>query len=170
MTIVERFQTWYEAERDANEKMLTMLESVPEDHRSDPKFKKAVDLAAHLAACRENWLSRFLEEGKDPFALFPANVPLEKLRPMFAAAEAKWIAYLEAMTEEELARDFEFKGRDGNHYRWNVEGQTVSLVGHAYYHRGQIALLVDELGGKTVDTDYLFWAFPRNPKYGIVKA
>jgi uncharacterized damage-inducible protein DinB len=33
----------------------------------------------------------------------------------------------------------------------------TQLFGHAWYHRGQIAQLVAELGGKAVDTDYIFW-------------
>ena len=35
------------------------------------------------------------------------------------------------------------------------------MVGHAFYHRGQIVMLVAELGGDTVDTDYLFWSESR---------
>ncbi len=38
--------------------------------------------------------------------------------------------------------------------------QAVTLAGHASCHRGQIALLVDQLGGETVDTDYVYWAVP----------
>ena len=32
--------------------------------------------------------------------------------------------------------------------------QIEQLAGHAAYHRGQIALLVDQLGGEVQDTDY----------------
>jgi len=53
-------------------------------------------------------------------------------------------------------------------YRWSIEGQIVQLVGHAFYHRGQIAQIVDDLGGSTVDTDYLFWAYVKNPRYGKI--
>jgi uncharacterized damage-inducible protein DinB len=38
-----------------------------------------------------------------------------------------------------------------------IEVQIVQLIGHASYHRGQVALLVDQLGGETVDTDYADW-------------
>jgi uncharacterized damage-inducible protein DinB len=34
------------------------------------------------------------------------------------------------------------------------------VFGHAWYHRGQIAMLVKDLGGETVDTDYIFWNRP----------
>jgi uncharacterized damage-inducible protein DinB len=42
-----------------------------------------------------------------------------------------------------------------------VEVQVIQLFGHASYHRGQIALLVDQLGGEVVDTDYVDWWWAR---------
>ena len=74
------------------------------------------------------------------------------------------------MRDDDLARDFEFNSSTGDRYRWNIEGQIAQLVGHAFYHRGQISLLVDELGGETVDTDYLFWAVARNSHYGKIES
>ncbi len=53
MSLLERYRAWYEYEKDCNDKMLAMLESVPEANRSDPRFQRAVTLADHLAACRE---------------------------------------------------------------------------------------------------------------------
>lgn len=75
---------------------------------------------------------------------------------------------MRSLSEEALSKDFEFPASDGKRYRWSIEGQIVQLVGHAFYHRGQIVLLVDELGGKTEDTDYLFWAYKRDPRYGVI--
>jgi uncharacterized damage-inducible protein DinB len=167
MTAIERYRTWYEHEKDCNEKMLAMIDSVPPERRSDPGFGRAVDLAAHLAACRENWLDRMAASGTNQVDWFPRNVPLESLRPRFARMEVQWIQYLNGLSDEDLERDFEFPARDGR-YRWNIEGQIVQLVGHAFYHRGQVSLLVDELGGKTVDTDYLFWAVARDCRYGRI--
>ncbi|MGC4045162.1 MAG: DinB family protein [Armatimonas sp.] len=43
-----------------------------------------------------------------------------------------------------------------------IEVQIVQLIGHAPYHRGQVALLVDQLGGEVVDTDYADWWWYRN--------
>jgi len=77
-----------------------------------------------------------------------------------AETEAAWVAYLSRLDDHELAREFEWVAPDGKRYRWNVEGVLTQTFGHAFYHRGQIAQLVAGLGGKAVDTDYLFWAKP----------
>jgi uncharacterized damage-inducible protein DinB len=168
--VIERYRTWYEHERDCNAKMLEMIASVPADGRSDPQFGRAVGLAAHLAACRENWLDRMTTGGANQGDWWPKDVAPETLRARFEALDGAWTGYLNALDDEDLARDFEFPASDGSCYRWSIEGQIFQLVGHAVYHRGQIALLVDQLGGKTVDTDYLYWAFPRDPRYGKIQA
>ena len=51
MSPLERDRDLYEYEKDCNAKMLTMIGSVTEANRSDARFQKAIDLAAHLAAC-----------------------------------------------------------------------------------------------------------------------
>lgn len=165
---MDRLQTWYEHEKDSNDKMIAMIESVPESHRAEARFGRAVDLASHLAACRENWLDRMIAKGEDQGPWWQENTELASLRPRFQNIERRWSEYLTAITEADLARDFEFAGSDGTRYRWSIEGQIIQLVGHAFYHRGQIAMLVDELGGETVDTDFLFWAYQRDSKYGRV--
>ncbi len=167
--MIECYRIWFEHERDSNQKMLEMIDSVPDGRRGDPKFSRAVDLAAHLAACRENWLDRMQASGDKQVNWWAENVALETLRPRFTAIEKRWTDYLADLTDDDIKLDFEFPATDGYRYRWNVEGQIVQLVGHAFYHRGQIAQLVNELGGETVDTDYLFWAYQRNPRWGRIE-
>ena len=64
----------------------------------------------------------------------------------------------ETLDDDELNRVFEWEATDGRRYRWDVEGVLTQVFGHAWYHRGQIAQLVAALGGKAVDTDYIFWS------------
>lgn len=168
-SMIEHYREWYEHEKDCNTKMLKMIASVPESHRSDPRFERAVQLAHHLAVCRENWLDRMTNESRDQKDWWPEGETHATLVERFQALEEKWTTYLRALTDEGLLEDFEFPSTDRtSRYRWSIEGQIVQLVGHAFYHRGQIAQIVLELGGESVDTDYLYWAYRRNPKYGEI--
>src|SRR3569832_102642 len=101
MSIVERYREWFEQERDSNDKMLGMIESVPADKRTDPKFQQAVTLAAHLAACRENWLDRMIHDSKDQGPWWEEKAQLETLRSRFAAMEIAWTDYLSQMDDKE---------------------------------------------------------------------
>jgi uncharacterized damage-inducible protein DinB len=164
MSPLDRHRQLYDYERDCNAKLLTMIESVPEPQRTDARFQQAVNLAAHLAVCRENWLSWMNDEGLPVLPWFEADADLSALRLRFAALEERWVTYLAALTDDGLERVFTF-AEGGGEWRWYVEGQIIQLTGHASYHRGQIALLVDQLGGTTVNTDYADWAYERDPRF-----
>lgn len=158
-TLADRFRHWYEYERDCNAKCLTMLSSVPAERRDTPEFQKAVDRLAHLSAARCRWLNR-LGHWDDLPAVFPQGTKLSDLPAMLAATEEAWVKYLHGLDDTDLAREFEWQLENGQRYRWTVEGLLTQVFGHAWYHRGQIAQLVAGLGGKAVDTDYIFWSKP----------
>ncbi|MBI5707837.1 MAG: DinB family protein [Armatimonadetes bacterium] len=162
MSAIQRYRDWFEQERDSNQKMLSMIRSVPVSARSDARFSQALQLAGHLAACRENWLDRMLGDGTNQGDWWPESVDIESLPGRFEVLEEAWSIYLKDLADDRLDMDFEFPVQGGA-YRWNIEGQIMQMVGHGFYHRGQIALLVQQLGGEPVDTDYLYWAFQQQP-------
>ncbi len=158
-SLSDRFRRWYEYERDCNAKTLAMLASVPAERRTEPDFQKALGKMAHLIAARQRWLHRLGHWANMP-AIFPEGASLDSLAAQVAETESTWVAYLSKLNDAELAREFEYKAWDDKKYRWNVEGLLTQVFGHAWYHRGQIASLVASLGGKAVDTDYVFWCKP----------
>ena len=89
--------------------------------------------------------------------MFPKGNKLTDLTSLVADTEIAWATYLGRLDDRELDREFEWEAPDGRRYRWDVEGVLTQTFGHAWYHRGQIAQLVAGLGGKAVDTDYIFW-------------
>lgn len=148
MSLLEHYRALYEYEKDCNHKMLAMLESVPPSSRSDARFQRAVTIAGHLAACRENWLAYMDAECHYPVVLcdgpwFDEQCDFATLRPRFTALESQWTDYLGRLQEDQLAQDFEFSVSDEERFHLPVEVQIVQLIGHAPYHRGQVALLVD---------------------------
>lgn len=159
VAMIDRYRTLYEHEKYANEKMLEMLASVPVAMQGDDRYARALAIAAHLAACREIWLG-FMEGGPERVRdWWPPVNNLAALRTRFAALEQAWTAYLASLDDVALEADFEFEDNG----RWAIRRdiQVEQLVGHAAYHRGQVALLVDQLGGQVVDTDYVDWAISR---------
>ena len=158
-SLADRFRRWYEYERDCNAKSLTMLESVPVERRTEAEFQKAVGRMAHLVAARRRWLYRLGHWSELP-AIFPQDTALADLSALVADTEAAWVAYMGRLDDAELERVIEWEAPDKRRYRLDVEGILTQTFGHAWYHRGQIAQLVAALGGKAVDTDYIFWCKP----------
>lgn len=155
----EQFRRWYEYEKDCNAKVLAMLESVPADRRGEPAFARAVAKTAHLIAARHNWLSRLGVIAEAPVGFSPAWGHAD-LPGKFAEVESRWTAYLAGLDEAKLAASFEWVGYDGKRRRWRLMDLLTQVFGHAWYHRGQVAMLVKDLGGTPVDTDFIFWEKP----------
>jgi uncharacterized damage-inducible protein DinB len=158
-TMIERFRRWYEHERDSNAKCLAMLASVPEEKRSQPFYQKAIDKMAHLVAARHRWLFRLGVLSTQP-EIFPKETKLSDLPALVESVEHAWVNYLNTLDDAKLAQKFEYNTPDGKRMRWDLESLLTQTNGHAWYHRGQIAMLVAELGGKAVDTDYIFFQRP----------
>ena len=159
LSFAERFRSWYEYERDCNSKSLKMLQSVPPEARASSQFTRAVGRMAHLVAARHMWLFRLGVVADRPESWFPP-MTLEQLPAAVEAIEQRWTAYLARLTDADLAADFVYTGSDGRRYRWRLLDLLTQVFGHAWYHRGQIAMLVKDLGGEAVDTDYIFWNRP----------
>jgi uncharacterized damage-inducible protein DinB len=159
LTFVERFRHGYEYEKDCNRKALQMLRSVPSSARALPSFARAVGKMAHLVAARHMWLHRLGVAPDRPESWFPPTT-LEQLPALVSAIEGRWTAYLASLTEADVAGEFTYTGSDGKRYTWRLLDLLTQVFGHAWYHRGQIAMLVKDLGGEAIDTDYIFWNRP----------
>ncbi len=158
-TLSDRFRNWYDHERDCNAKILTMLNSVPESRRTEPEFRRALDLAAHLIMARRMWLHR-IGEWKDNPGGWEKDVKLAELPQLIADTEKAWAAYLGRLDDTAIAKELVWKGWDDQYRRWPIELILTQVSGHAWYHRGQIVELVRILGGQTTSTDYIFWNRP----------
>lgn len=159
LSFAERFRNWYEYERDCNAKCLRILESVPAAARASQHFARAVGKMAHLVAARHWWLYRLGAASDHPESWTPSTT-LEELPAAVRDIEERWTAYLARLADADLAGDFECSGVDGRRYRWRLLDLLTQVFGHAWYHRGQIAMLVSDLGGKAIDTDYIYWNRP----------
>jgi uncharacterized damage-inducible protein DinB len=158
-TMADRYRRWFAYEKDAHEKALASLHTVPAERRADPAFGKAASLLGHIVAARQLWLFRFGIRAKGPSTvaeLFPV-VPLETLAQSLAEMHEEWSDYLRDLDDEELSRVFEYRALEGARFRNRIEDLLTQLFGHSWYHRGQVASLVRSLGGEPAATDYVFW-------------
>jgi len=154
----ERYRRWFEYEKDAHEKVLASLRSVPEAKRAAPEFQKAVSWLAHMMAARKLWLFRFGVAKEAPTEFFPLSITLEEVTAQVKEIHRIWTDYLCRLDDAELARVFEYQSLDGPWFRNSVEDILTQLFGHSWYHRGQIAALVRDIGEEPAATDFVFWA------------
>jgi uncharacterized damage-inducible protein DinB len=160
---IELYRHAFEHEIEANHAMLKMLASVPESNRSDPRFQRALNIAAHMVACRQNFLDIFKGLTVDLQPPFEERADFDELESRFSVMEDAWKDYLSKIDDAKADGDFVFAD-NGQRWRISLEAQLFQLVGHAAYHRGQVVLLIDSLGGTTFDTDYIEWFTEHHPE------
>jgi uncharacterized damage-inducible protein DinB len=155
--VTDRYRRWFEYEQDAHAKVVRSLETVPADRRAAPEFRRAVAILAHVAAARRMWLGRLGAAPPLRAPLFPEGADFTQVVAELRAAEGLWAEYLGRLTDEDLARVFEYQSLDAGRFRNRVEDILAQLFGHSWYHRGQIAMLVRAAGGEPAATDLVFW-------------
>lgn len=155
--IANRYRRWFEYEIDAHAKVVRSLETVPAEGRPGPEFRKAVAILAHVLTARKMWLGRLGVAPPLSGSLFPENTDLAKVAEELRVVQGMWTDYLGRATDEDLTRVFEYQSLDAGRFRNRVEDILAQLFGHSWYHRGQIAMLVQAAGGEPAVTDFIFW-------------
>ena len=76
-----------------------------------------------------------------------ANAAAVKLKSV--QIEGRQIAFVDALAEDQLHQAIEFHGT-----RVKIWHLLQHLVNHSTYHRGQVTLMMRQLGAETVETDF----------------
>ncbi|HSE30590.1 MAG TPA: DinB family protein [Pyrinomonadaceae bacterium] len=155
--MIEHYRRWFTYERDVHRLTLDSVTRLDDTQKSSASFQKAVELLAHVIAARRMWLFRF-GVTSEKVELFPRGVAIETLPALIEQMESDWNQYLATLTDEDLEQVFEYTSYEGKRFRNSIGDILTQLFGHSWYHRGQIAALVRQMGGEPAVTDFVFWA------------
>ncbi len=155
--LVARYCRLFRYERECVESVVASLESVPIENRHEPLYGKAIGLIAHLRAALLVWLAR-VEASEPPTHPFPIPESLDYEAAAWRDAIAKWEQYLSTCCDDDLEQTVTYRTTTGVQYHSSLGDILQHLFGHALYHRGQIALIVRQLGGTPAVTDFIVWA------------
>ncbi len=159
MSLIERYQDWFEYEADAHAKTLAAIDSIAASERR-VDYQTALDLFAHMMMCRRLWLHRLGVIASGPETdgeIFPAGSTRQSLDEALAAMIADWLPYMARLDHEEIGRRFVYASMEGDRYTNSVEDVLTQLFGHAWHHRGQIMAIVARCGGEPQAADLIFW-------------
>jgi uncharacterized damage-inducible protein DinB len=159
--MIGNYRRWLEYEDDAHAKVLASFETVPDDRRGSPGFRRAVTLMAHVVIARRMWLARL---GVIPTpttgvsSFFPEDAEVAKVAADWDEVRRFWSEYLAGLDDEALDRELEYRALDGSRFRSRVGDIFAQLFGHSWYHRGQVAMLIRAAGGEPAITDLIYWS------------
>jgi uncharacterized damage-inducible protein DinB len=157
------FRFLYEHMCWARDKILAAAEGVNDEEYGREgawTYKSLRGILAHTMGGETVWLPRL--RGEQGTLTRPDDVPdVTTLRAKWAAEEAKQRAYLAQLSDEEVASDLVFTGRDGNERRvprW----QILTLVyHHTTQHRSEAAEALTMLGHSPGDMDLMVFTRER---------
>jgi uncharacterized damage-inducible protein DinB len=162
-TLADQFRRMNDHERACGGAVLESLASVPADQRMQPPIRRAINLAAHIQAARLEWLWRLNGSVQRAGAIFFDSAGLGEVERLTGLADQGWDDYTDELTEAELARTARYQDMRGQPHQCPVGDVLTHVHHHGSYHRGQIAMLVAQAGGKPAVTDFIFFAY-RQPE------
>ncbi len=130
-----------------------------------PEEKYAIDLKAghggiqstmtHLVAAEKIWLSR-LTGNPETVMLSEKDAPsLRALKAIWEDVAERTARFVAELDDKKLSSTFEMSTTRGKKYTHVYQDALQHLVNHSTYHRGQIAVLMRQVGAQPVGTDLI---------------
>lgn len=168
MDTLHRLRRLFDYDVWANARVNQSLRSAAERLRQagaaadSPAFVRALQIWAHIQWARRMWLFRLGVAEPPPMdeGMFPPRT-LEQAAEECAEMDELWREYVHRLSPEQLRANCRYTSTEGVTYDTAVADILDHVVSHSCYHRGQIARLVAECGGKVEPTDFIVYARTR---------
>jgi uncharacterized damage-inducible protein DinB len=116
------------------------------------EHEKIYSLMSHIVVAQFLWLHRIKGLAPPPYELWQ-RYAADELMAMAEEAGKMWLSFIEE--ENNFNRELTYTNFVGLPYTNNVEQIMIHLVNHSTYHRGQVALLLRQLGYDPINTDFI---------------
>ena len=115
------------------------------------------DTLVHLVSAEWIWLERW--KGISPSTMIDEGefADIVELRDRWTVIEDHRESWFKALRPEALAANLKYRNVAGNEYEQPLWQLVQHVANHSTYHRGQIVLMLRQLGAKTVSTDLVLW-------------
>ena len=149
----------------ANARVLEAAEKLPpEELLRDVhiSYKSILGTLLHMAGAEWLWLERWHGNspvGPDVWAGWTADDArsLQQVRVKWQPVIQRRNAYLDGISDADLAREFGYTRFTGEAYSLPLGQQMQHVVNHATLHRGQVVGMIRQLGVAPPSTDLLFY-------------
>ncbi|MBL9030173.1 MAG: DinB family protein [Phycisphaerae bacterium] len=122
------------------------------------RYARALAVMGHILWAQRRWLWRMGECEPPPEVMPVKEWPVSRLEQEATDLDGLWARFLEGITDEDLAEPVRYLGSDGQAYQDTVADIVTHVLMHGTYHRGQVAMLVKQCGGRPAETDFIYFA------------
>lgn len=154
----EEMRVLYDYNAWANRRHLEAASKVTTEEFLRPmgsSFGSLRDTLAHIYGGEVIWLERF--QGNSPAALLDVTQfqDLPSLREKWLGHEARLLAFVGNLKQEDLNRVMEYNTLKFGVYRNPLWQSMQHVVNHGTYHRGQATTLLRQLNAQPILTDLM---------------
>lgn len=126
--------------------------------RIESSFPSVRDTLTHILAAEWIWLERW--KGRSPVKAewdeFAKKFgDFAGLRAHWSEHERQQMEFVAGVTADRLSRSQEIRTLDGTPYTQPLWQMMQHLANHSTYHRGQVTMMLRQLGAKPVSTDLI---------------
>ncbi len=151
-------QLLYEYNRWANAMVLESVSVLTNDQFTRDlvgSYRSVRDALVHIMSAEWIWLMRW--KGTSPQAMLdPAGFfRLDPVRAKWSQIEREQAEFVKGVTDESLDRVVAYVNTQGETWKYPLAHMMQHLVNHSSYHRGQVSLMMRQLGAEPVPTDFL---------------
>ena len=153
----KEIQLLFEYDTWADLKLLEVIAALTGDqYRMDlhSSFGGIQGTLVHILSASQVWLYRWI--GKEPEPLRIENFPaIEDVKKQWDTYQCEIRNFLQNLTEEKLNAPLQYSDFKGNTYAQPLCQQMQHKVNHSSYHRGQLVMMLRQLGTAVVSTDLI---------------
>jgi uncharacterized damage-inducible protein DinB len=154
----EDFRLLYDYNSWANHRTLDACAQLSDEQFTrdmGSSFRSVRDTLVHVMLVERLWLERW--HGRSPNSFAPASdfPRLESVRAHWAAIDSDLLDYIASLTPEEVQRVVHHTTTAGVPQAAPLWQMLQHSANHGTYHRGQVTILLRQLGAKAVGTDLI---------------
>lgn len=132
-----------------NRQMLVKIAQLPDSAECIRQF-------SHLINSQNKWMARILQDPAAPvMSWWDPVYPFEELETRWAESLQVWTGFLEPKSDEEIEREVEFTGFEGNRWVARLSDIALQLNYHSIHHRAQMQVDIRNQGAEPDFIDYI---------------
>jgi uncharacterized damage-inducible protein DinB len=142
----------------ANDILLAAIQRLPEETlRRDlgASHQSLFGTMVHLVAAEEIWISRWKGAPRPKLTSTEEIPSMSALLDWWSRVREERDAYVSSLKDADLEGELEMSTSTGTKYRHRFSDMFRHMANHSSYHRGQVALLLRQLGEKPPSTDLI---------------
>ena len=157
----------YEYNEWANTRLLEKAASLSPDAVAwarGASFSSILGSFAHIAAAQIAWLERWLTGSNEVPTVELAKMPdLGTARAAFLASHIGLREFIAGLSADRLESGLRFQDSSGTAFKRPLWQLMAHVANHGTYHRGEIAMMLTDLGHSPGDLDFIYWEYEHHP-------